>query len=192
MDLFNTNKATHLLPAAGRLLIAEPFLGDDNFSRAVILLCEHNEDGSVGFVLNRPTILTLGDILENIDNPSLPIYQGGPVQMDTLHMLHRMQSVLGGVQILPGIFWGGSYNALQDVLAEDMFDAEGLKLFIGYSGWSAGQLMQEIKEGSWLVAEAPADLLFEHETEKIWKMAVRSLGDDYNFLSNMPIDPQLN
>ncbi|MEI8280218.1 MAG: YqgE/AlgH family protein [Bacteroidota bacterium] len=192
MDLFNTNKTTHLLPAAGRLLIAEPFLGDDNFSRAVILLCEHNEEGSVGFVLNRPTQLILGDILENISQPSLPLYQGGPVQMDTLHMLHRMQPSLGGVQILPGIFWGGSYNALQDVLAEDMFDAAHLKLFIGYSGWSSGQLMQEIKEGSWLVADAHPELLFDTHVEEIWKLAVRSLGNDFTFLSNMPIDPQLN
>src|ERR1044072_6373779 len=117
MDFLNLRKPTNdLVPAVCRLLIAEPFLSDPNFARSVVLLCEHGEERTVGFVVNRATELTLGDLLPESMAPGLNIYQGGPVQMDTLHMLHKMPVALGGNEIFPGIYWGGSYEALQDII----------------------------------------------------------------------------
>lgn len=193
MDLFNKNSPVNKRqPASGKLLIAEPFLADANFSRTVILLCEHGENGSVGFILNRSTELTLGDLLPELYTPSLVIFQGGPVQMDTLHMMHRTPSSLGGNYVAPDVYWGGSYEALQEAVENETYSADDLRLFVGYSGWTAGQLEEEMKEGSWLVADATPNLLFETPPEDVWKEAIKLLGKDHAYLANMPLNPQLN
>lgn len=180
-------------PAKGKILIATPFLSDPNFSRSVIFLCEHNDEGTVGFVLNQLTSLTLGDLVtEDVYLQPLAVYQGGPVEPETLHMLHRMENILGGTKITGDICWGGSYDTLKDIGTKDEYNEHNLRLFIGYSGWSHGQLEREISEGSWLVAEPTDELLFETEPHLIWKKAISSLGKNYSFLANMPIDPQLN
>jgi putative transcriptional regulator len=192
MDFLNLQKRTNVELTTGKLLIAEPFLSDPNFARAVILLCEHSDEGSVGFILNRSTELTLGDLLPDLYTPLLPIYQGGPVQLDTLHMLHRMPEVFGGNEVFPGIYWGGSYEALQDVIMNNEYKPDDLKLFVGYAGWSPGQLEKEMKDGSWLVTDVSEDLLFEAEAQTAWKQAVKSLGRDFAHMLNLPLNPQLN
>jgi|SRR5690606_31351984 len=192
MNFVKLEKPKNMELTAGKLLIAEPLLADPNFSRSVILLCDHNEEGSVGFVLNKQTQLTLGDLLPEIYSPLLNIYQGGPVQLDTLHMLHRMPVAYGGNEISPGIYWGGSYEALQESVMNNDYDPDGVRLFVGYSGWGAGQLEQELKEGSWIVTELPEDILFETDNEMIWKKAIRSLGNEFAYLENMPVNAQLN
>lgn len=179
-------------PAAGKLLIAEPFLRDGNFSRTVIFLCEHADDGSVGFVLNQDTDLKLGDILVELSSSNEPIFQGGPVQNDTLHMLHQMPELLDGKQIIDNIYWGGSFDALQETIMMHKYEPNTLKLFLGYAGWAAGQLNAEMAEGSWLVVDATPEIVFNTAPDEIWRKAISLLGDDYRYLAQMPIDPQLN
>jgi len=183
---------TTLKPSSGRLLIAEPFLNDPNFARSVILLCESGAEGTVGFVLNKPTVLNLGDVLPELYSETLPIFQGGPVHMDTLHILHRIPEILGGVEIASGTYWGGSYEALQRIVYGKDVSPADIRLFIGYSGWSPGQLDNELKEGSWLVSETDPALLFDTESTELWKRSVQNLGREYSILANMPLDPQLN
>jgi putative transcriptional regulator len=193
MEFFNEHKLNHLQPQAGRLLIAEPFLGDTNFSRSVVLICESSETGSVGFILNHPTDLTIGDLLPELYTPSsIKIYQGGPVQVDTLHILHRLPDVLGGVEIYPGVYWGGSYEALQDLLHSTDLNPDDLRCFIGYSGWSPGQLEREMSEGSWMVSDADTHLLFDTSPKEVWKKSIEHLGKDFAYMKNLPINPQLN
>lgn len=192
MDILDLHKRTNIKPAAGRILIAEPFLTDPGFARTVVLLCEHGEDGSVGFVLNRPSVNNIADLLPEIDNSSFTIFEGGPVQNDTLHMIHRMPEIMGGLEITPGIFWGGSYTDLSRIIEEKTFSPELIRLFIGYSGWEKGQLEEELKEGSWLVAESYNDLIFDTESNKVWRDSIQSLGSAYAYLANMPLHPQLN
>lgn len=174
------------------MLIADPFLTDPNFARSVIILCEHSEEGSVGFVINRSTSATLGDLLPDIYTPALGVSQGGPVQMDTLHMLHRMPDAFGGNEVVPGVYWGGSYQTLQQLAVTTDFHPSDLKLFVGYSGWSPGQLEKEVSEGSWLVADLSQEILFETETQDMWKRSIKLLGREYAYLANMPLHPQLN
>jgi len=192
MDFLNLRKPTNVNLATGKLLIAEPFLSDPNFARSVILLCEHGDEGSVGFILNRSTELTLGDLLPELYTPLLPIYQGGPVQLDTLHMLHRMPDAFGGNEIFPGVFWGGSYESLQEVIMNNAYQPIDMRLFVGYAGWSPGQLEAEVKEGAWIVSDLSAEILFETEPDRVWKEAVKSLGQDYSYLVNLPLNPQMN
>jgi len=146
----------------------------------------------VGFVLNRPSPSNIADLLPELDNPGLVIYEGGPVQNDTLHVIHRMPDVLGGLEIAPGLFWGGSYHDLSRIIKNKAFAHDDLRLFIGYSGWEKGQLEQELKDGSWLVAERFDDLIFGTEPDRVWQDSIKSLGSAYAYLANMPLHPQLN
>lgn len=179
---------------AGQILIAEPLLSDANFTRSVILLCEHGEEGSVGFVLNQATDIKLGNLLKDLPKGSGPeVYKGGPVQPDTLHMMHRMPYLLGeGKEIAAGVHWGGSFDDLCSLSSGISFDKGDVRLFMGYSGWAPGQLEHEIKEGTWLIANATEDLLFQTSYADIWKQAIGLLGRKYAHLAHIPTDPQLN
>lgn len=193
MDIINMKLPDNTVkPAAGKLLIAEPLLNDPNFSRTVILICEHNDEGTIGFILNHATTVTLGDVLPELDNINLPLYQGGPVSLDTLHMLHRMENVFHGKEIAKGIFWGGTFDSLEGVATQNDFNANDIRLFVGYSGWSPGQLENELETGSWIVTEVTPTILFDTAPRDIWKAAIATLGREYNYLVNMPINPQLN
>jgi len=193
MNFLNLNHPiNNIKPGIGKLLIAEPLLGDTNFSRSVILLCEHGNEGSIGFILNHTTKFTLGDLLPELYTPQLSVYKGGPVQEDTLHMIHRMPDELGGNEITPGVYWGGSYEALQSVVIDQDYKPNDLRLFLGYAGWSPGQLDRELEEGSWIVSDISEKLLFEIEPENVWKEAIKRLGKNYAYLANMPVNPQLN
>lgn len=176
---------------SGNILIAEPFLADRTFSRAVVLLCEHAENGTLGFVLNKPMLLNLTDLMPDLYAPTV-LYEGGPVQPDTLHMIHRLPELLGGIEIAKGIFWGGSFDVLQDLLNSSSSQMPDVKLLVGYSGWSAGQLENELKEGSWYVSQATAQLVFDTDISSIWRNAVMNMGPDYKHLLNLPSNPQLN
>lgn len=176
----------------GVLLIAEPFLADPNFARTVVFICEHNDDGTVGFVLNNPTEYTIADLMPESDVQQLPVNIGGPVQENTLHMLHRIPGALGGREILDGIYWGGLYEALENNSTGDVYTESDVRLFVGYSGWSPGQLNDELKQGSWLIADGSLQLLFETSPDEVWKAAIASLGSEFQHLLNMPRDPQLN
>jgi len=181
-------------PTKGKMLIAAPFLNDPNFSRSVVLLCEHGEEGTVGFVLNQPANVTLGDLVAEMEPymPPIAVNTGGPVQPSTLHILHRIPEKLGGMQVYGDIHWGGSYEVLQDLVRNGAYREDEVRLFLGYSGWSAGQLEKEMKEDTWLVGNATEDLIFRTDAHQVWKKAVSRLGKEYGFIANMPTDPQLN
>ncbi len=180
-------------PAPGTLLIAEPFLKDPNFSRTVIFICDHQHEGSFGFVLNRSFGYTLNELMNNADDLKIPVFYGGPVQLDTIHFLHRYPAEIeGGFEVFKGIYWGGNFETTIDLLRKGKIDPSGIRFFIGYSGWSAGQLEEELGQRSWLLSEASRRLVFHNNTAEIWKDAVKSLGGDYGLMINFPIDPQLN
>ncbi|MCM5527473.1 YqgE/AlgH family protein [Parasegetibacter sp. NRK P23] len=180
-------------PATGTILIAEPFLKDPNFMRSVVLICEHQEEGSLGFVLNRHHQCTLDEVLPDMEGFRIPVFYGGPVQMDTLHFLHTYpQDIPGSFEITDGIFWGGDINVAMDLLKAKAADPKNFRFFIGYSGWSGGQLNEELKENSWILGQASKRLVFNPETSAIWKDALKGLGGDYELMVNFPIDPSLN
>jgi putative transcriptional regulator len=180
-------------PSPGMLLIAEPFLKDPNFKRTVVLLCEHQDAGSFGFVLNRDYAQTLEDLIPDLAGMDLPVYYGGPVQKDTLHFLHQYPALIpGGFEVADGIYWGGDFDLAIQFLREDKIDREKIRFFIGYSGWTSGQLEEELKEKSWLITPALQKLVFHRKMEEIWKDSLRNMGGEYEILINFPVDPSLN
>ncbi|RYY39652.1 MAG: YqgE/AlgH family protein [Chitinophagaceae bacterium] len=180
-------------PDSGVLLIADPFLKDPNFMRTVVLLTEHREDGAIGFVINRQYENTLDELLPEIEGHKLPVYYGGPVQMNTVHFLHRYPELIpGGVEVVKGVFWGGDFEAVVALINSGAADPTMIRFFIGYSGWSGGQLQGELDEKTWLTVEATRRLIFHEQAEEIWRDSLRHLGGDYEMMMNFPIDPQLN
>lgn len=180
-------------PAAGVLLIAEPFLKDPSFLRTVVLLCEHKQEGSFGFVLNKQIEQPLGELISNLEGHDLPVYYGGPVQMDTIHFLHQYPDLIpDSVKVTDDIFWGGNFETVSALIKSNSIDLEKIKFFIGYSGWGDGQLSQEIKEKSWLTVNANQRLVFNTRYDEIWKNSLKTLGGEYERMINYPIDPQLN
>ncbi len=180
-------------PAKGTLLIANPFLKDPNFSRTVIFLCEHTEEGSFGFVLNKMFPKPLEELVPDLNVTNFPVYQGGPVQRDALHFLHQYPELIGGgEEVMENVYWGGNFESLLINLKNKDLDKDHLRFFIGYSGWSEGQLNEEMKEESWLTVRATRKLIFDTKPEDVWKNSLKHLGGNYEMMINFPIDPQLN
>lgn len=192
MQLINPYKRTDLIPEVGRLLIAEPFLSDQNFLRSVVYICDHGPEGTVGFSLNRQTDLVLSDLIPELDAPDLPVFHGGPVQVDTLHILHRIPHLLGGVEVSDGVYWGGAFEALKRVIQEKKYKPSDMKILVGYAGWGQEQITRELEEKSWLVAESSSKLLFETPSKELWRTSIESIGHEFSFLAHLPLSPQLN
>lgn len=180
-------------PGPGILLIADPFLKDPNFLRTVVFLCEHKEEGSFGFVLNRQYENTLDELIPELEGHKLPVYYGGPVQIDSIHFIHQYpDEIPGGQEVLKGVYWGGDFDAVVNLIKNEDIDTNKIRFYIGYSGWGEGQLATEMTEKTWLTVKANRKLVFHTTHEEIWKGALKHLGGDYEMMVNFPIDPQLN
>ncbi len=177
----------------GDLLISEPYLGDDNFERSVVLIGSHNEEGSLGFVMNKKSGMLLSDVVEELGTFDAPLYIGGPVEQDTLHFIYRNELPLEGtIPLMENLFWGGNFEHLKIILRNGNMNQQDIKFFLGYSGWSIGQLEKEMKEKVWIVHRLTSQTLFELDTEDMWRGILKNMGGQYKVLSNYPIDPRLN
>lgn len=192
MDFTYYNK--NIIPEKGDLLISEPFLPDPNFERTVVLICEHGEDGSFGFILNKPSIIKGSDVLEDTSQFDAILYVGGPVQQDTLHFIHRQVPELeGGAAIGEDLRWGGNFDQLLMLIQAEAVELEDFKFFLGYSGWGAGQLEEELKQNSWIIYKsATAEDLFDTHPDNLWRECLKKMGGKYKMISNYPSDPRLN
>lgn len=181
------------LPKAGKLLISEPFMSDPHFKRSVVYLAEHNEHGTVGFVLNQKSNFLLSDLVEECENNEYQIYTGGPVGGQALYFLHTLGDRLqGGIEVSKGIYWGGDFESLKLLFLTEQVQENQIKFFLGYSGWSAGQLDLEIKQNAWMVIESKSQFIFADSERELWKDTVISMGNKYAPMINFPEDPSLN
>ncbi|MDX1328971.1 MAG: YqgE/AlgH family protein, partial [Arenibacter sp.] len=140
-------------PKKGKLLIAEPTLsGDVSFHRSIVLLAEHNGEGSVGFILNKPLNHNINDLVTEIE-ASFPVYNGGPVEQDNLYFIHKVPDLIeNSIEIADGIFWGGDFSCIIDLINNRIITENDIRFFLGYSGWSSLQLEEELHSKSWIVA----------------------------------------
>ena len=177
----------------GCLLLSEPYLHDPNFDRTVILLCEHNDEGSFGLVVNKLSNVSFSDAIEDVDNFKEQLYVGGPVQQDTLHFVYKGVMLEGGIEVADGLYWGGNYEQLLSMINTGNIDPEEFRFFLGYSGWSAEQLANEIEENSWIVSNPiNAELLINTKPYDLWKMILQQMGGKYEMYANYPVDPRMN
>ena len=178
----------------GKLLIAEPsIIGDVSFNRSVILLADHNSLGTVGFILNKPLPYCLKDLVENT-NSELKIFNGGPVEQDNLFFIHNSPELIpDSLEISNGVFWGGNFEKVLELINSKLISENDIKFFLGYSGWDEKQLDTELKSNSWLLSENIYldDIIRKNDTN-LWKEKMLELGGEYSIWSNAPEHPSYN
>lgn len=178
----------------GDILISEPFLADPNFSRSVILITEYKPaEGAFGFVLNKPTELEIGDIIDNFSSDKHIFYQGGPVNPETMFFVHNQGEVIPDSHfIAEGLWWSGDYEELIALINQGKIGSSDVKFFGGYSGWAIGQLEDEIKARSWIIGKLTATEILSHPSSDLWKTSLKHLGSKFSIIANFPENPELN
>ncbi|MNS01471.1 hypothetical protein D3C72_327530 [compost metagenome] len=178
----------------GHLLIAEPsIIGDLSFNRSVILLADHDEEGSVGFIINKPLKYTINDLVPEI-KANFKIYNGGPVEQDNLYFIHNIPELIpNSVEISNGIYWGGDFESTKALINSGQITKDNIRFFLGYTGWEENQLENEMHNNSWIIASNTYEnkILGKSPTH-FWKKQIMELGGDYLIWSNAPENPYLN
>jgi putative transcriptional regulator len=184
---------TYLKPLKGRLLIAEPsILNDSSFNRSIILITEHTESNSVGFILNRPLEYTLQDLLPEI-NSDFTVYHGGPVEQDNLYFVHKVPELIPeSIEVANGIFWGGNFDTLRQLLNSSSLSKNDIRFFLGYSGWGKHQLIDELNINSWFISENDLKNIFSDDDASLWRSKILQKGGNYKIWANAPADINLN
>jgi putative transcriptional regulator len=178
----------------GNLLLAEPFMLDPNFKRSVILLCDHSrEDGTVGFILNKPLDMPLNDLVADFPEFKAQVYFGGPVSTNTIHYVHNLGDILDeSVEVGRGVYWGGDFEKLKFLVTSQLIKPGNIRFFVGYTGWSPGQLNQELDYRSWIPAEMDSNYLFKSKPQGLWNQIMYNKGNLYSVIAQMPEDVCLN
>lgn len=162
-------------------LIAMPQMQDPNFSKTVVLMLEHNEEGSMGLIINRTAELTFADLgkSQKLEIAKMreddAIFVGGPVEPYRGFVLHDKESIGERAPLLPGLYLSVTTDALEPLLRDE---GTKLRFCLGYSGWGPGQLEKEIAQGSWLFTEAQKEPVLTTEPENIWSDVIKSMGVD--------------
>lgn len=178
----------HINLKAGICLLADPFMMDPNFRRSVVLISDYQKEGAVGFILNKPITMNIDSLVNGFPEFESEVYYGGPMQTDTIHYIHTKGDLLeGSIEVLPGIFWGGDFAQLKALIENKLIGSNDIRFFVGYSGWSAGQLEAEMDIFSWLVAEGDPNYIFSDQDAALWKTVLEKEGDTYSVIAQMEL-----
>jgi putative transcriptional regulator len=178
----------------GTFLIATPDIEVGFFFRGVILVCEHNSNGSFGLLVNKALDLELPEEIMSVNqlsNPRIGIRAGGPVQTNQMMLLHSSDQIESQtLKICNGVYLGGDLQFLQECI----IDQHGPHIYLcfGYAGWGTGQLEREFLDGHWFLHPATAEHLFYTPADKLWQTLLREMGGKYATLSMIPEDLSLN
>lgn len=178
----------------GSLLIAEPsIIGDVSFNRSVILLADYNEEGSIGFIINKPLKYTIHDLIPEI-HARFKIYNGGPVEQDNLYFIHNIPELIpNSIEISNGIYWGGDFEFTKELINQGAISNENIRFFLGYTGWHEKQLENEMENNSWIITtNTYENKIIGKSATHFWKEQLIELGGDYIIWSNAPENPYLN
>ncbi|HFS67340.1 MAG TPA: YqgE/AlgH family protein [Flavobacteriia bacterium] len=178
----------------GKLLISSPeLLLDHVFNQSVLLLTEHNDKGSMGFMLNKPLIIRLNDIFEDIPG-NIQLWNGGPVETGNMFYIHNVPELIpNAIPIDPSnnLYIGGEFEVIKKLLQQEILDEGNIKFFLGYSGWAPDQLSEEIKEKAWFVT--PNNLnIFDINPKNLWKEKIVDVNPKNVIWKNAPLNPHLN
>jgi putative transcriptional regulator len=181
------------IPEKGKILISEPFLPDTFFNRSIVYLTDHTPQGSVGFILNKKLDLKVSSAIEGFEGWNEHLNMGGPVAPDTLHYLHNQGDIIPkSVLVEDNIFWGGEIDTIRELIKIGKLNKTQIRFFLGYSGWSAGQLERELKENSWVIAKVKSDIVLNNRGDDTWKRVLRSFKNKYRMWADFPDSPEMN
>lgn len=181
-------------PKQGELLLSEPTMNDFHFGRSVILLIDHNDaEGSLGIIVNKPMNVRLNEIVDVFQDFDAPVYLGGPVAENQIFFMHTLGDLIpDSFKIMDGLYWGGDTDTLNTLIATGIADQTNIRFFLGYSGWQAGQLGDELERNSWVVCKTDAQTLLSTSTETMWKHYVAKMGKEYAMWQHFPQNPEEN
>ncbi|RPG80911.1 MAG: YqgE/AlgH family protein [Crocinitomicaceae bacterium TMED114] len=196
MEIVPDSKAA---PRAGQFLLSEPFLTDPWFGRKTVFLCDHDADGTIGLVLDNGTGRRLKDVLPEAEAWGLDheVYLGGPIHDDSLFFLHTLgDRVSDAMPVLPGLWLGGDFEGIREAFGQGQVAPGSIRFFVGYSGWSAGQLDAEVERSSWYVHDAglqeKLDIVLNAEPGDLWRRLLGQKGPEFAKVTGLPVDPSLN
>lgn len=181
-------------PERGSLLISEPFLVDRYFSRSVIYLCDHNQSGSFGFVLNNYVETGLKEMIEDFPDVEVRVSIGGPVDTSNLFFIHSLgDEIENSALISDGLYMGGNFQSVREILEKDQKKIDCFRFFIGYSGWESKQLESELDEKSWVVLnQTPQALILNTQKDDLWTELMSKMGGKFKVMSTFPKNPSDN
>lgn len=178
----------------GNILIAKPFLQDGYFKRSVIYMCEHNAEGSLGFIINKPQGLLLKDVFPHLKHGNFPLFEGGPVSSNQLFYTHTLgKKLTDSLEVSKGVYWGGNFFELCYFIEHGKISTHQIRFYIGYSGWSKGQLEQEMDAESWVIGKNPRyEELIKVIPDEMWGFELMKINPGYRAFSDFAFDPSLN
>lgn len=174
----------------GSVLMAKPFWQDENYKRSVILILEHDKNGSAGLIINKPSTLSIHDALPEL-NILYPLHFGGPSEIKTVSYIHNNINVPESIYLGNELFWGGDYEALVEMIGQQKFDIKQIKFCAGFVHWAPGQLEEELFEDKWWLDDINPQELFKTPSDDLWAFKLLSSGHLYGLLNNIP-DPVIN
>lgn len=175
-------------PAKGKILVSDPFLEDEYFGRSVVLLCDHNEKGSFGFVLNNYIDIDINEVLPDLNALEAKLGIGGPVKTDSVFYIHTLgELVEGSEHIFDNIYYGGDFDTINGLISAGKISPGELRFFLGYSGWGAEQLHEEIQDKAWLVTSVKEQQIMDTNQDRLWNKTMKQQKDvKYKIMSNFP------
>jgi putative transcriptional regulator len=178
----------------GSVLIAEPFLNDTFFHRAVVLVCEHDDDaGTIGFCLNKPLDVTINDVVDDFPELDAQVFCGGPLRRRALFFLHNLGDLLADSKFVsPGVWWGVNFDALKTLVSQGLVSPERIRFFVGYSSWAEHQLSEEMQAGAWVTTEMDSNYMFKVAPEQLWKRTLENKGSNFAIIAGIPDTMNLN
>jgi putative transcriptional regulator len=177
----------------GDILLAEPFMTDSCFIKTAILITDYHPTGTVGFILNKPINMKLNDLVMNFPDFDAEVYFGGPVLTDTIHFLHNLGDLLENSRLVAkGVYWGGNFERLKFLIKSGLVASNQIRFYVGYSGWSPGQLEEEIESASWVISHNDPNYVFKSPSEQLWKKVMMDKGEIYSILSELPDNINFN
>jgi len=174
----------------GRVLLADPFSNDDYFSRSVVFLCDHNSEGTFGFVLNNYLDMNLDEVAKNFPKLNARVSIGGPVETQNIFFIHSLGKQIEGSQhVSDNIYVGGNYDQVIQLIEQKKITSREIRFFLGYSGWSSKQLQAEIDQHAWIVVPVLNQLeVMDASIDQLWERFMRREGKKYDLLSKFPMD----
>jgi putative transcriptional regulator len=180
-------------PGKGKLILSEPFLDDFYFGRSVVLLIEHDQDGSFGLIMNKPVPEKFNDLIKGFPDFDARVYLGGPVQPDHVFVLHTIgNEINGSLEVLDGLFWGGDLETIREKIRTGSVRPGQIRFYMGYAGWEPNQLNMELERNSWVVTNATSRKILATHHASMWSRFVSQLGSPYDLWKQFPVNPEMN
>ena len=173
----------------GTILISKPFIEDRRFDKSIILIVEHNKNGTIGFILNKQSPFQISDFSKDITNKNISIKIGGPVEKNNLFYIHKHPEIINdSFEIKNGYHWGGNVNNLIEGLNRNLISCDNVFFFTGYAGWEKNQLNEELDSGSWIVIEKNINI----SNDLKWSDLLVGFNKEFKVWANAPSDFRLN